>query len=80
MGDVIARLGERKGLCLFCDNPQRFEVAVQPGTRCAHSPVGTCKRHLPQGVKFAMACVDAGDYVYVGVIGEPAKERRRVKH
>jgi hypothetical protein len=66
MTDHITRLGERKGLCHFCDSHQSFEVAVSLMARCAHSPVGVCSKHLPQGVKYVGSCVDAGDYVLVG--------------
>jgi hypothetical protein len=31
-------------------------------------------------VKYAMSCVDAGDYVLVGVIGETANSREHVTH
>lgn len=78
--DVVARLGERKGQCHFCSHDQYFEIVVELGTRCAHSPVGVCKQHLQHGVKYALSCVDAGDYVYVGVIGVPASERQHVQH
>ncbi len=78
MTDHIARLATKR--CHFCDHPQHFEVAVELHTRCAHSPVGVCARHLPHGIKYALSCVDAGDYVLVGVIGEPATARPHVGH
>jgi hypothetical protein len=78
MTDHIQRLASKT--CHFCDHPQHFEVVVELHVRCAHSPVGVCKRHLQQGVKYALSCVDAGDYVYVGVIGDSARERPRVQH
>ena len=75
---VVARVADKR--CHFCDHPQYFEVAVTLLARCAHSPLGVCKRHLQQGVKYAMSCVDAGDYVLVGVIGETANSREHVTH
>jgi hypothetical protein len=80
MSDHITRLGERKGLCHFCDHAQHFEVAATLITRCAHSPIGVCVRHLSQGIKYVLSCVDAGDYVLVGIIGEPASGRPHVAH
>lgn len=80
MSDVVIRLGTRKGLCHFCDRPHHFEVAVSLIARCAHSPVGVCRQHLSAGVKYAASCVDAGDYVLVGAIEEPAGGRPRVEH
>ena len=78
MIDHIARLAAKQ--CHFCTHDQIFEIVVDLMTRCAHSPIGVCRRHLQHGIKYALSCVDAGDYVLVGIVGEPATARPHVAH